>query len=155
MPQLWGIHWRLRCFSSSILRWSGFMQTCFLTFWWWLIDWLASWSCGMAWNHWRTLSEQWAAFGSLWAPLEMSSSLSDRWVGHFIWSWGVEPVDQAFSRACFLSLGQSKLRLCSANHRAGYFSNLACDCLSLLRARDRKRGQLGDPWKFWTGCLFI
>ena len=33
-------------------------------------------------------------------------------------------------RARFLSLTQSKLRLCSANHRAGYFSNLACDWLS-------------------------
>ena len=34
------------------------------------------------------------------------------------------------SWARFLSLAQSKLRLCSANHRAGYFSNLACDWLS-------------------------
>ena len=30
-----------------------------------------------------------------------------------------------------LSLAWSKLRLCSANHRAGYFSNLACDWLSI------------------------
>ena len=29
--------------------------------------------------------------------------------------------------ARFLSLARSKLRLCLANHRAGYFSNLACD----------------------------
>ena len=29
--------------------------------------------------------------------------------------------------ARFLSLTRSKLRQCSANHRAGYFSNLACD----------------------------
>ena len=29
---------------------------------------------------------------------------------------------------CFLSLARSKLRLCSANHRAGYFINLACEC---------------------------
>ena len=32
-------------------------------------------------------------------------------------------------------------RLCSANHRAGYISNLACDWLSILRTRDRKRAQ--------------
>ena len=30
-------------------------------------------------------------------------------------------------RACFLSLAQSKLRLYSANHRPGYWSNLPCD----------------------------
>ena len=30
-------------------------------------------------------------------------------------------------RACFLSLAWSKLRLCSANHRPGYWSNLPCD----------------------------
>ena len=29
--------------------------------------------------------------------------------------------------ARFLSLAQSKLRLCSANHRPGYWSNLPCD----------------------------
>ena len=32
------------------------------------------------------------------------------------------------------SLARSKLRLCSANHRAGYFSNLACDWLSTVWA---------------------
>ena len=30
------------------------------------------------------------------------------------------------SRACFLSLAWSKLRLCSTNHRPGYWSNLSC-----------------------------
>ena len=38
------------------------------------------------------------------------------------------------TRARFLSLAQSKLRLCLANHRAGYFSNLACDWLSIVWA---------------------
>ena len=37
-------------------------------------------------------------------------------------------------RAHFLSLTRSKLRLCSANHRAGYFSSLACDWLSIVWA---------------------
>ena len=32
--------------------------------------------------------------------------------------------------ARFLSLARSKLRLCSANHRPGYWSNLPCDWLS-------------------------
>ena len=31
------------------------------------------------------------------------------------------------TRARFLSLALSKLRLCSANHRPGYWSNLPCD----------------------------
>ena len=34
---------------------------------------------------------------------------------------------QWINRAHFLSLVGSKLRLCSANHRAGYWSNLPCD----------------------------
>ena len=40
--------------------------------------------------------------------------------------------------ACFLSLAWSKLRLCSANHRAGYFSNLACDWLSIVWAYSKQ-----------------
>ena len=36
------------------------------------------------------------------------------------------------TRARFLSLTQGMLRLRSANHRAGYFSNLACDLLSIV-----------------------
>ena len=31
------------------------------------------------------------------------------------------------TRAHFLSLARSKLRICLANHRAGYWSNLSCD----------------------------
>ena len=38
------------------------------------------------------------------------------------------------TRTCFLSLARSKLKLCSANHRAGYFCNLACDWLSIVWA---------------------
>ena len=67
----------------------------------------------------------------------------------------------------FLYLARSKLRLCSANHRAGYFSNLACDWLNIgwaiLRATDRKRSpdlrcttellwQITAPHK--TYCVF-
>ena len=54
--------------------------------------------------------------------------LSDRWVFacNFNSMWSI--------RARFLPLARSKLRLCSANHRAGYFSNLACDWLSIVWA---------------------
>ena len=45
----------------------------------------------------------------------------------------------------FLSLARSKLRLCSANHRAGYFSNLACDWLSIVWAYSEQETENG-PW---------
>ena len=45
--------------------------------------------------------------------------------------------------ACFLSLARSKLRLCSANHRAGYFSNLACDWLSIVWAYSEQETENG------------
>ena len=45
--------------------------------------------------------------------------------------------------AHFLSLAWSKLRLCSANHRAGYFSNLACDWLSIVWAYSEQETENG------------
>ena len=50
-----------------------------------------------------------------------------------------------YIRARFLSLAQIKLRLCSANHRAGYFSNLACDWLSIVWAYSEQETENG-PW---------
>ena len=52
--------------------------------------------------------------GSLIAPMALAHLL--------------HPID---NRARFPSLARSKLRLCLANHRAGYFSNLTCDWLSI------------------------
>ena len=48
-----------------------------------------------------------------------------------------------YTRARFLFLAGSKLRLCSANHRAGYFSNLACDWLSIVWAYSQQETQNG------------
>ena len=48
-----------------------------------------------------------------------------------------------FTRARFLSLTWSKLRLCSANHRAGYFSNLACAWLSIVWAYSKQETENG------------
>ena len=48
-------------------------------------------------------------------------------------------------RAPFLSLSLSKLRLCSANHRAGYFSNLTCDWLSIVWAYSEQATE-NRPW---------
>ena len=46
-------------------------------------------------------------------------------------------------RARFLSLARSNLRLCLANHRAGYFSNLACDWLSIVWAYSEQETENG------------
>ena len=47
--------------------------------------------------------------------------------------------------ARFLSPARSKLRLCLANHRAGYFSNLACDWLSTVWAYSEQETE-NRPW---------
>ena len=52
--------------------------------------------------------------------------------------------------ACFLSLAQSKLRICLANQRAGYFSNLACDWLSIVWAYSEQETENG-PWSRCPG----
>ena len=58
------------------------------------------------------------------------SSQSGLW-----WMW---LIMHAASWVHFQSLAQSKFRLCSANHRAGYFSNLACDWLSIVWAYSKQ-----------------
>ena len=45
--------------------------------------------------------------------------------------------------ARFLSLARSKLRLCSTNHRAGYFSNQACGWLSTVWAYSEQQTEKG------------
>ena len=56
--------------------------------------------------------------------------------------------------AHFLSFAWSKLRLCSANHRAGYFSNLACVWLSTVWAypeqETENRPRSSGPGHRWT-----
>ena len=54
------------------------------------------------------------------------------------------------SWARFLSLARSELRLCSANHRAGYFSNLACDWLSIVWAYSNQKTEN----RSWSGPWF-
>ena len=52
---------------------------------------------------------------------------------------------------------RSKLRLCSASHRAGYFSNLDCDWLSIVWAYSEQVTENGPwtrvnsigPWEMW------
>ena len=47
--------------------------------------------------------------------------------------------------ASFLSFAWSKLRLCLANHRAGYFTNLAYDWLSIVWAYSEQEIEY-EPW---------
>ena len=56
-------------------------------------------------------------------------------------------------RAHFLSLAQSKHRLCSANHRSGYWSNLPCDWPSTAWAYSKQETENG-PWsQHWIHTL--
>ena len=71
---------------------------------------------------------------------------------HSLGNLGEELVEWAVVKdiwTCFLSLAWSKLRLCSANHRAGYFSNLACDWLSIVWAYSKQETENGP----WSICL--
>ena len=47
--------------------------------------------------------------------------------------------------ARFLSLAHSKLRLCSASHRTGYFINLACAWISILWLYSEQETE-NRPW---------
>ena len=49
------------------------------------------------------------------------------------------------NRARFLSLARSKLRLCSANHRPGYWSNLSCDWPSTAWDYSEQEPE-NEPW---------
>ena len=56
---------------------------------------------------------------------------------------------------CSLSLTRSKLRLCSANHRPGYWSNLPCDWPSTAWAYSHKRQKTGpENVVSWMAAIF-
>ena len=57
------------------------------------------------------------------------------------------------TRARFLSVARSKLRLCSANHRPGYWSNLPCDWPSTAYAYSEQDTE-NWPWSHHTSLLF-
>ena len=58
-------------------------------------------------------------------------------------------ISHTNSWARFLSLARSKLRLCSANHRPGYWSNLPCDRSSTAWAYSEQETEYG-PWSSAT-----
>ena len=63
-------------------------------------------------------------------------------------------------RARYLPLARSKLGLCSANHRADYFSNLACDWRSIVWAYSEHDTENGPThiviivYPYWNRVLF-
>ena len=76
------------------------------------------------------------------AVMNQNSSESMSWPIH-----GSVPIwTTSHTRTRFPSLAWSKLRLGLANHRAGYFSNLTCDWLSIAWAYSEQETENG-PWK--------
>ena len=53
--------------------------------------------------------------------------------------------------ARFLSLARSKLRLCSANHRPGYWTDLSCDWPSTVSAYSEQKTE-NRPWWCPSKC---
>ena len=111
---------------------------------------MVQWSSTVTWVSFLiSIAEYWHEYRKLLkAPVKVgicniasNSSLACGWnwiiLGNLPWS--------LISRARFQSLARSKLRLCSANHRAGYFSNLACDWLSIVWAYSKQDTENG-PW---------
>ena len=80
--------------------------------------------------HNQTFNRYWICF-SMW-------SLRSHCVPHWCF-----PCFHRVCRARFLPLARSKLRLCSANHRAGYFSNPTCDWLSIVWAYSEQETENG------------
>ena len=70
-------------------------------------------------------------------------------VKHRLFSYiGFHDLSATWAR--FLSLAWSKLRLWSANHRADYFSNLACDWLSIVWAYSEQETEKTGPVKNYS-----
>ena len=70
--------------------------------------------------------------------------------------WMTQNVYLVASRFCkilvrFQSLAESKLRLCSANHKPGYWSNLPCDWLSTAwtYSEKQKTGPIVKTFCWW------
>ena len=71
---------------------------------------------------------------------------------NFVWNWCnrmnlLSALWILMTWARFLSLARSKLRLCSANHRTGYWSNLSCDWPSTAWAYSEQKTE-NEPWCF-------
>ena len=83
-----------------------------------------------------TCPSSWGMY-KIWLKLITIFSSRGKMQYHLIWIFR--------SRARFLSLAQSKLRLCSANHRPGCWSNLPCDWPSTAWAYSEQETE-NRPW---------
>ena len=91
-----------------------------------------------------------AADGPHVGPMNLAirESLFQGWVcNEFI---NVNEILAAVDWAHFRSLAQSKLKLCSSNHRPGYESNLPCDWLSTAWAYSEQETEDGP--RSWSLC---
>ena len=114
-----------------------------LWFQWWTSSWASSWAslphfplagCCMWWSH--TL----LSTSSLSCCCYCSRVAVVTGITKVLFYWEIW--------ACFLSLARSKLRLCSANNRAGYLSNLACRWLSIVWAYSQQETENRPCWKW-------
>ena len=67
--------------------------------------------------------------------------------GKMISLYWISPQDICNTWARFRSLARSKLRLCAANHRPGYWSNLPCDWTSTAWVYSEQETENG-PWSW-------
>ena len=86
---------------------------------------------------------------SMFAPSQWETSLQSNTVSHRLGANPESALHSVETWACFLSLARSKFRLCSANHRPGYWSNLPCDWLSIAWAYPEQQTE-NRPW----ACYF-
>ena len=90
------------------------------------------------------------SFGSFTTAIQAHRQRGDIHARHRcneIASWGNSVVYcKHLPCARFMSLARSMLRLCLANHRSGYFSNLTCNWLSIVWAYFEQEKEIW-PWK--------
>ena len=72
-------------------------------------------------------------------PCAAETRIFQKWVN----GMDVDALARCVTRARFLSLARSKLRLCSANHRPGYWSNLSWDWPSTAWAYSEQETENG------------
>ena len=104
----------------------------------------------------QNLETWWCDYtGHWWSPHRKKSSDTELSC-FFVVGLNKQMMKQStITKAHFLSLALSKLRLWSANYRAGYFSNLACDWLSIVGAYSEQETENGSWILLWHHCNIL
>ena len=132
-------------FVEKIVLWFKFDWCLFL-----YVQWTVSqhlFDHGLATKRWPSPESMIAHFNQNWVSsiASMTSNVAEKYLS---------------SGPVFLSLARSKLRLCSANHRPGYWSNLPCDWRSTAWASSKQetgngpRSISGQPVFLFQGKHF-